>query len=112
MRSPALPRMSEKEFQSQVVELAKANGWKLIHFRPGLNRRGRWSVALEGDPGWPDLFFVHEKRRKALAMELKAEGGDPTPDQRAWANALNAAGIPAYIFWPTDFNVIQRLLCE
>ena len=50
--------MTESEFQSQVIEIAKYRGWKVMHQRPAMIRTGRWVTAIEGDAGFPDLVLA------------------------------------------------------
>ena len=44
---------TEGGFLQAVQELAQVLGWKVHHQRAGLNQRGRWSSAIQGDAGFP-----------------------------------------------------------
>ena len=55
--------MTESQFQSAVIELAKLNGYRLIYH----THDSRRSV-----PGFPDLVLVSEHRQRALFRELNA----------------------------------------
>ena len=101
----------EADFQSQVLQLAGILRWRRAHFRPGLNRRGEWQTAVQGDgAGFPDLILVRGGR--VVAVELKSELGRTTPEQEGWLAALAQAGIEACVWRPSDFRsgLIQRCL--
>ncbi len=101
----------EALFQSQVLELAKLLRWRRAHFRPGLNRRGEWQTAVQGDgAGFPDLILVRGGR--VLAVELKSELGKTSPEQDAWLAAFAQAGVESSVWRPSHFRsgVIQRCL--
>jgi hypothetical protein len=101
--------MTEAQLQRQVLELARLAGWRIHHSRPGMDRSGRWSTPLAGDPGLPDLLLVKDGR--LLALELKAERGRPTDDQAAWLSALSAVpGVVALLIRPRDWPRVEALL--
>jgi hypothetical protein len=94
---------SETEFTKQVIEFAQTLGWRVLHIRPGMNRRGQWATPYQGDgKGWPDLFMV--KGRRAIAAELKVRNEQPTAEQEAWLGWLSLAGIPAFVWHPADLD--------
>jgi hypothetical protein len=99
---------SEAEFRRQVIQLAKLLGWRVAGFRPGQNRRGKWATAMQGHIGWPDLFLV--KGTVALALELKVGKRKATPEQCAWLDALEYAGIVTAIVRPSDWPWIEAKL--
>jgi hypothetical protein len=43
-----LPKISEREFTSQVLCLAKLCGWRRAHFRPAMTQSGNWVTAMSG----------------------------------------------------------------
>lgn len=85
----SLPDLSEKEWQGQVVKLARTLGWKIYH--PFDSRRSA--------RGWPDLSLVRER---LVCAELKTEHGKLTRDQREWLTALAQAGAEVYLWRPSD----------
>ena len=110
MPNPKLPAIRESEFTTMVLKLAKLRGWKTAHFRPGLNRRGKWSTAVQGDgAGWPDLFAVHERHRP-FAAELKVGKNKTTPEQVAWLNAMRKAGIRTFVWTEKSWADIEAVL--
>lgn len=90
--------MTEKTFQSQVVQLARLCGWRVYHTHD--SRRSA--------PGFPDLFLV--RAEKALAAELKVGRNRPTPEQTAWLESLNRAGVRAVLWTPADWDEIRDTL--
>lgn len=88
---------TEKEFQSQVVQLAKICGWKVYHTYD----------SRRSEPGMLDLILV---KNRVLWRELKTATGKITPAQRDWLAALEAAGQDARVWRPEDFNSIQEEL--
>lgn len=98
-------KLTEAQWQSQVIQMARALGWMVAHFRPGMNSRGRWMTAVAGDgAGFPDLVLVHEKTGDTLFVELKRDGVKlKDPAQLRWGAALGLQGD--YRVWrPADFE--------
>jgi hypothetical protein len=98
-------RMSESELQSKVIEFAKLSGWRCVHILPTEIGKGRWATPYQGDKGLPDLILARDGR--VILVELKAHGGKPTLDQRAW---LGAAGPNGYLWEPANWDEIERVL--
>lgn len=97
-----LPPQTEKAFQAQVIQLAKAYGWRYYH-----THDSRRSVE-----GFPDLVLVSHKRSPARLVfaELKAENGRLTDAQRGWHHALVEAGQEVYLWKPRDMDEIIKVL--
>ena len=93
-----LDQYTEKEWQTQVVQLAKQLGWK----RPYHTYNSRRSES-----GWPDLVLV---RDRIIYLELKREAGKLTTTQIEWLQALRAAGGEAYIARPRDLQSLAQVL--
>jgi hypothetical protein len=106
-----LPPLTESDWQRQVIDFARLHGWRVAHFRPGLNRRGEWQTAAQGDgAGFPDLVLV--KPGHCIVAELKSDIGRVAVEQREWLQAFEAAGIPAYTWRPRDWAEVQAVLGE
>lgn len=113
--SPPDSKLSERQFQSQVLALAQLLGWKHWHDAAtntprrcsdcGAVRRGPRNAA-----GLPDLILVRSNR--LIWVELKAEGGSTTPEQREWIARLRAAGQTCYIWRPADWDAITEVLAR
>ena len=95
---PIAERISEKEFMSAVIELAKKNGWKVYHT---FNSR-------KSEAGYPDLTLVRGNR--LMFMELKREGETPDAAQISWLEALGETRAEVYWFQPSDWAKIVQLL--
>ena len=110
MSKPKLPRLTEREFQSQVLALAKLHGWTAAHFRPARTSKG-WRTPIQGDgKGFPDLVLCRGPH--LLFVELKVGTRRPTPEQQAWLARLREAGQFACVWRPAQWSIIQRILQE
>ena len=72
---------TERELQRLVVDAAKAGGWLWYH-TPDSRRC---------EPGFPDLVLA--RGGQLMFVEMKAQGGRLTPEQRKWGRELAAAGV-------------------
>ena len=96
--SPTEQRLSEKQFQADVVKYAKRQGWNLIYHAYDSRRSAS---------GFPDLVLVRER---VVWAELKAEDGKQTNEQVDWQNGLQAADAEYYLWRPTDWPEIMEVL--
>ncbi len=91
--------MSEKEFQAQVVELARLTGWLCYH-----THDSRRSAA-----SFPDLVLVRPPVVRFI--ELKAGTGKLRPKQRAWLDDLkDCESVEAHLWRPSDWDRIEEML--
>lgn len=81
-----LPVRKEKDFQAEVVKVARLFGY-LCHHQYD---------ARKSEPGVPDLLIVGHGR--CIHAELKRQGGRYTPAQRMWLAALLGAPCEVYTF--------------
>ena len=100
MRRSTAPEINETAFQKQVEQLASALGWNYYHTFNAYR-----SVA-----GFPDLVLVSEQQRRTVFAELKSEKGKPTKKQREWLRVLAAAGEETYLWRPSDWEDIVKVL--
>jgi len=95
-------KMSEAELQEAVMAAAQQLGWRRAHFRPAMTKHG-WRTPVSGDgKGFPDLLLV--KGDRLLVVELKAEKGVVSDEQKEWFAAFN--GVPCvevYLWQPADW---------
>lgn len=96
-------RMSEKDFQQLVVDLATVRRWSVYH-----TFDSRHSAA-----GFPDLVLIRPPR--LVFVELKREAGTPTLPQQAWQKALAQVAdlndtVEVHLWRPSDWPSIQELL--
>lgn len=99
--------MTEAELQAQVVELAHICGWQTMHVRRSIGRGQQWQTSTSVS-GWPDLVLW--RPGAFLLVELKAERGRLTADQHAVIDSLQAAGVDARVWRPSDWPTIQATL--
>lgn len=90
--------MTEKDFQAQVVQIAKLNKWLVYHTYD----------SRKCEPGFPDLVLVREN---VLFAELKVGNNKPTPAQRHWLSKLAEAGAWVQI-WTDDMMDIIKVILE
>ena len=88
----------EKQFQAQVITLAQLNGW--MHYHTYLSKRS--------PHGFPDLVLVRGER--VIFAELKSQYGRLRQDQRKWLEALTPTGNEVYLWRPSDFPEIEKIL--
>ncbi len=93
------PKLTEKAFQRQVVQLAAHCAWELYHTFD--SRRSQ--------PGFPDLVLAHTKRG-LLFVELKTDTGKLSKEQDRWRLVLLRAGADARVWRPRDWPEIQATL--
>ena len=105
----AAPPMVENDLLNLVIDYAQRMGWLVAHFRPAMLKDGTWRTAVSADgKGFPDLVLVRE--RVVVWVELKKEGGKLSPEQIVWRDALQAAGQEWYVWQPSDWSEIERVL--
>lgn len=91
--------MLEKEFQSEVLKLARMAGWTLRYHTHDSRRSQK---------GFPDLVLI--RIPEILYLELKRVGEKPTPEQEEWVHALHACGQEVRVVTPEDWPwLAQRL---
>lgn len=106
---------SEKKFQAKVVQYATEHGWddpKPYHTYD----------SASSEPGFPDLVMtrIRDGLIRLEVVELKIEGKKPTKDQEKWlarfrsvrdaARAAGYDGIGVWVWWPDDWQTIERIL--
>ena len=102
-----LGELLEKDWQSQVIDLARLLGWRVAHFRPAQTSKG-WRTAVAADgAGFPDLVLV---RDRTIFAELKREKGPLKADQVEWLRGLRAADAETYLLRPRHFDAIAHVL--
>lgn len=107
--------MKKGDFTETVIQTAQAFGWLVAHFRSVRIARADgtfyYATPVAGDAeGFPDTFMVQPVKGWRLVAELKGDTGTPKPNQRAWLEACERVGIPAYRWRPKDWDEIQKVL--
>ena len=90
-----IPRLTEAQFQRQVIDLAKLNGYTLIYHTHDSRR---------SQPGFPDLVLISEQRGRALFRELKTETGRVSPAQFSWVSGMLMAKLDVGVWRPSDLK--------
>jgi hypothetical protein len=90
--------LTEKQWQAQVVQLARTLGW---------HRPMHIYDSRRTEPGWPDLALV---RDRFLLLELKTETGRLTNPQRNWIGRLHKANVEVYVVRPRHFQQLATIL--
>lgn len=92
---------TEREFQRQVVDLARLFGWDFV-YHPQLSK---WS-----EKGWPDLFLARVRDQRVLLAELKSERGRLTGRQAEVIDLLRDCGMVVCVWRPSDLEEIAEVL--
>jgi len=91
----------EKDFQERVCTLARLNGWK-VYAIPDSRRA---TLA-----GYPDLTMWHVKQKRIVWAELKREKGKTSPAQDITIQELQIVGCEVYVWRPSDWDEIIKIL--
>jgi len=107
-------KMSEKVLQRRVVARAKSRGWVVKHVGKGIaafDAAGK-PIFVSTAESFPDLFMLHPRQRRALAIEVKREEGEFQPGQLEYLQLLNMCGIPAVVIRPHNLRdgVVNAIL--
>lgn len=94
---PKKPKINETEFQKQITDLCD---WLGLRWHHEVDSR-------KSKRGFPDLCIVGSR---LIFVELKAESGRLSKDQREWIVALIAAGVEAYVWRPSDLPEATEVL--
>ena len=104
-------KMTERDFQRAVIEVAHSFGWRIAHFRTALNKRGHYQTPVAADgKGYPDLHLVHPERGVSMFRELKVGRNKPSAEQAAWGEWLTAAGCDWAVWRESDMDEIVSVL--
>ena len=93
------PKVTEAQFQEEVVRVARGLGWRVMHLPIITTPRKQ----LYDNLGFPDLVLA-----RAVVVhiwELKIERGSPSTEQCNWLVATKGN-----IFRPSDWDEIAALL--
>ncbi len=95
------------------IQYARLQGWLVAHFRGVRVQRKNGEVYHEtpvqaDGKGFPDLVLTRPGR--LVFVELKAERGRLSLDQERWVNALKDCGQEVYVFRPSMWSQIEKIL--
>jgi hypothetical protein len=109
--------ISEKQFQSKVIDLLHFYGYRVAHFLPAMDYRGQWRTPVSADgKGFPDIVAVRPellgrtRTPRVLFIELKTDTGRMRKEQNEWATDLLGAGAEHYVWRPKDWEVLLQTI--
>ena len=89
--------MTEKQFQAEVIDIAKQIGWLLYHTYD----------SRRCEPGFPGLVLV---RDRVMFRELKTKKGKLTLAQIDWGRKLQASGADYAVWRPSNMREVIKTL--
>lgn len=98
MVKPAGSQLTEKQWQADVVRIARFGGWVVFHVY-----EAKRVVA-----GWPDLQLLRPP--EFVVVELKTEAGKLTEDQTAMLRRFDGCDIETYVWRPSDLAAVKLRL--
>ncbi len=104
-------KMSEKDLQNAIAELAQMLGYMVFHARPAMNKDGSWVTPVKyNGKGFPDLTIVGHGH--VLFVEVKSAKGVVSPEQAAWIQAMLLTDNYAAVWYPSDWRdgYIEKVL--
>lgn len=108
------PKLSERAWQGQVLQLARLFRWAFWHDNatnaPRRCPRCKEPIRIpRNTKGWPDLFLLRDDT--LVIAELKAESGAPTHEQREWLERFRRVRRILVVVWkPRDLDAVQAAL--
>lgn len=104
-----------EDLRETFTQTAELLGWRPMHIadsRKVVRSAGQtYLVGDKGCKGWPDVFLVHARTGRALAVEVKNELEDPTPAQQEWLDDLaTVPGIETFVLRPSNWSEGRALL--
>ena len=104
----------ESAFQARVIEYAELHGWHAVHVTPARWVAGKGLVPDATQRGFPDLLFIREvtpaRPVGLIFCELKTKTGRERAGQPEWRASLLRAGVPCYLWRPSMWDEIERVL--
>jgi hypothetical protein len=113
MLDAGLPPQNETDFEIEVVDYAQDLGWKVMAVRRNVcvqradGTTHRCTPWLYDGEGWVDLVLV---RNRVIHAELKSESGRASDKQVEWFDRLKKAGAEVYLWRPSDWPEIEKVL--
>jgi hypothetical protein len=101
-------KISEAQFQRQVVDIATWHNWLVDHTPPMRSAKG--AVFTGGLIGKTDLVLFSLKGKGIIYAELKSETGRVSPSQALFKNVILKNGGEYYLWKPSDLPaIVERL---
>lgn len=105
-------KISEADFQRQVIELAEICGWRVLHIRKSIKgAKGGWTTTTSIS-GWPDLMIMRPPDGLIFA-ELKVKPNRTSDSQDEVLAYLARFPFARSVVWfPEDWDAIQETLAR
>jgi hypothetical protein len=102
------PKISEAQFQRNVIHAARLYGWIVDHTPPMRNHSG--DIYTGGLTGKTDLVLFSMFGRGIIFAELKTETGRVSPAQKRFAEIIQLNGGEYFLWRPSDMeSILERL---
>jgi hypothetical protein len=102
------PKISEAEFQRQVIDIAQWHNWLVDHTPPMRSAKG--AVFTGGLIGKSDLVLFSLQGKGIIYAELKSETGKLSKAQAVFRNLIIINGGEYYLWKPNDLPaIVERL---
>lgn len=108
------PKSTETEEQITVVDFCRISGIPVVHI-PNEGKRTPWRGAEEVRMGlargFPDLFLpIARGKYHGLAIEMKAQNGRLSAEQRGWLTTLRENGYATAVCYGAEeaINIINK----
>lgn len=101
--------ITEKEYQAQIMELARMMGWTVFHHHD--SRRQVRPGVFVGDKdakGFPDLVLLRPPQM--LVIEVKRELGKTTVEQDEWLRRWSDCGVRTIVARPSTWPEVEQAL--
>jgi hypothetical protein len=105
--------MKESEWLQQIIDLLHTYRYTVAHFRSVRQQRADgsvfWSTPVQADGArWPDLVAVRDRR--IVVIEAKVGRNKASAEQKHWLDILEMAGAESYVFYPSDWDEMVKIL--
>ena len=97
--------ITERDWQTFVIQLAVARKWKYYHPPDNKPINGRIQRVVAG---FPDLVLIKDGRM--VYAELKREKGIISLEQAEWIKEIKACGIECYVWRPSQVASVIKIL--
>ncbi len=91
-------RVTEKSFMMTVIAYAKLHKWRVYHTHD----------SRRSEPGVPDLMMVREG--VLVFAELKTDVGKVSSAQQEWLADLGETPNDVFVWRPSDWKIIEKVL--
>ncbi len=107
--------VTEAQFQTRLILHARALNYEIYHHTTAGGKCRQCGARVTGgrivtSKGWPDLVIARADPPRMIIAELKSQTGRMRPDQHKWRRILEANGAEYFLWRPSDWEDITRIL--